>query len=109
MKEAVRARVKKSRGEAKKLLKRVPELLQTLPSSSTDSSICSDSSGFVVKTSFASKGNSSKKRRLERQQQARRELQSFKNKTDQLQKRNEALRKRLEREKKRLQKVRGWT
>ena len=108
-KEAVRARVKKSREEASKLFKRVQELSQPSPSSSIDSSICSDSSGFVVKISFPSKGNSSKKRRLERQQRARRELQSLKNKNDQLQKRNEALRKRLEREKKRLQKVRGWT
>ena len=92
-KEAVRARVKKSREEARKLLKRVEELSQPSPSSNIDSSICSDSSGFVVKISFPSKGNSSKKRRLERQQQARQELQSLKNKNDQLQKRNEALRK----------------
>ena len=64
--------------------------------------------GFVVKIYFLSKGISSKKR-LERQQRARREPESLKNKNDQLQKRNEALRKRLEREKKRLQKVRVST
>ena len=104
-KEAVRARVKMSREEARKLLKRVQELSQPSPSSSIDSSICSDSSRFIVKISFPSKGSSSKKRRLERQQRACRELQSLKNKSGQLQRRNEALRKRLEREKKRLQKV----
>ena len=106
-KEAVRARVKKSREEARKLLKRIQELSQPSPSSSIDSSICSDSSGFAVKVSFPSKGNSSKKRRLERQQRARRELQSLKNKNDQLQKRNEALRKRFEREKKDFKKFEG--
>ena len=53
-----------------------------------------------MKTSFPPKGDSSKKRRLETQQRARRELQTLKNKRDQLQKCNEALRKRLEREKK---------
>ena len=90
-KEAVRARVKKSRKEASKLFKCVQELSQPSPSSSIDSSICSDSSGFAVKVSFPPKGNSSKKRILERQQRARRELQSLKNKKDQLQKRNEAL------------------
>ena len=60
-KEAVRARVKKSREEERKLLKRVQELLQPSPSSSIDSSICTDNSGFVVKISFPSKGNLSKK------------------------------------------------
>ena len=108
-KKTVRARVKKSREDARKLLKRVEELSQPSPSSSIDSSICSDSSGFVVKISLPSKNNSSKTRRLERQQRACRELQSLKNKNDQLQKLNEALRKRLETEKKSLQKVRGWT
>ena len=91
---------KKVLGGSKKLLKPVQELSQPSPSSSIDSSICSDSSRFVVKISFPSKGNSSKKRRLERQQQACWEPPSLKNKSDQLQRRNEALRKRLEREKK---------
>ena len=57
-----------------------------------------------MKIYFPSKGNSSKNGRSERQQRARRELQSLKNKNDQLQKRNEALRKRLEREKKKTSK-----
>ena len=48
-KEAVRARVKKSREEARKLLKRIRELSQPSRSSSIDSSICSDGSGFAVK------------------------------------------------------------
>ena len=38
--------------EARKLLKRVQELSQPSPSSSIDSSSCSDSSGFVVKFLF---------------------------------------------------------
>ena len=103
-KEAVRARVKKFREEAKKFLKRVQELSHSSLSSNMDSSICSDSSGFVLKISFPSKDNSSKKRRLERQQRARPELQSLKNKNDQLQKRNEALRNQLQREKKKTSK-----
>ena len=60
-KEAVRARVKKSREEERKLLKCVQELSQPSPSSSIDSPICTDNSGFVVKISFPSKGNLSKK------------------------------------------------
>ena len=80
-KEAVRARVKKSREEASKLFKRVQELSQPSPSSSIGFSICSDSLGFVVKVSFPSKGNSSIKRRLERQQRARRKLQVLRTKT----------------------------
>ena len=65
---------KKVPGGSKKLLKRVQELSQPSPSSSIDSSICSDSSRFAVKISFPSKGNSSKKRRLERQQRACQEV-----------------------------------
>ena len=89
-KEAVRARVKKSRDATKRIAQQVTEESQ--------------SDNLVVKFAFPIKGSASKKRRELAQKRKQRELQKLRMNNSHLKQKNNALRKRLQRQKEKLTK-----
>ena len=89
-KEAVRARVKKSRDATKRIAQQVAEESQ--------------SDNLVVKFAFPNKGSASKKRRELAQKRKQRELQKLRMNNSHLKQKNNALRKRLQRQKEKLTK-----